>query len=184
MKIIFLLILAIYCHSGFSQDCSSINTEINSNYSYTNSIEDLEMPLNEDWNIVLENKNAVLVFMKNDSEQASAGIMKNKNGYYIKSAHDINDRLIDQLIAKMGINLENRMLKNVKLKNIPAKLIIYNHKVYNLDDTHLMSGIMYMIVNDGYTYVFTFNTTRSLRNCYIPLFQNIIKNTYFGPEWY
>ena len=110
--------------------------------------------------------------------------MKNKNGYPINSAHDINENLVLQLIKKMGINLDDRKLTNVKLKNIPAKQIEYNHKVYNLGDTHLMSGIMYMIVNDGYTYVFMFNCQRGLKNCYIPFFKNVVKNSYFGPDWY
>ncbi len=60
----------------------------------------------------------------------------------------------------MGINLENRVISNVNLKNIPTKLVISNHIVKNLGDTHLMSSIIYMIVNDGYTYVFMFNASR------------------------
>lgn len=166
------------------QDCSSIDSSIDANFTYINTSEDLEMPLNKTWNVALENKNAIIVFLKNESGQATAGIVKNKNGYHIDSAHDINENLVLQLIKKMGINLDDRILADVKLKNIPAKQIEYNHKVYNLGDTYLMSGIMYMIVNDGYTYVFMFNCQRSLKSCYIPFFKNIVKNTYFGPDWY
>ena len=169
---------------SFSQNCSGINTKLDSNFSYVNKSEDLEMPLNESWNIALENQKAILVFLQNEGGQATAGIVKNKNGYHINSLHDIDENLVVQLINKMGINLDDRKLTDFKLKNIPAKQIEYNHKVYNLGDTHLMSGIMYMIVNDGYTYVFMFNSTRELKSCYIPYFKSIVKNTYFGPEWY
>ena len=47
--LIFLLTLSIY-----SQDCSSINSTIDVNFSYANTSEDLEMPLNDSWNIALE----------------------------------------------------------------------------------------------------------------------------------
>jgi len=184
MKKYLLLIVSILSTSIYSQECSTINRKIDANYSYVNTIEDLEIPFNSTWNVALENKNAILVFLKNNSEQATAGIVKNKNGYHINSAHDIDNNLILELIKKMGINLDDRTLSNVKLKNIPAKQIEYNHKVYNLGDTPLMSGIMYMIVNDGYTYVFMFNCQRNLKDCYIPFFKDIIKNTYFGPDWY
>lgn len=185
MKQLFLsIIFCVLPLIGLAQSCSEVNTKIDVNFSYINESEDLEMPLNKSWNIALENQKAVLVFLRNNSGQATAGIVKNKNGYHINSAHDINESLVAQLIKKMGINLDDRTLADVKLKNIPAKQIEYNHKVYNLGDTHLMSGIMYMIVNDGYTYVFMFNSTRELKTCYIPYFKSIIKNTYFGPEWY
>ncbi len=182
-----LLLIIIFClltSTSFAQNCSDINTKIDTNFSYVNESEDLEMPLNKSWNVALENQKAVIVFLQNDSGQATAGIVKNKNGYHINSAHDIDENLVVQLIKKMGINLDDRKLTDVKLKNIPAKQIEYNHKVYNLGDTHLMSGIMFMIVNDGYTYVFMFNSTREMKNCYIPYFKNVVKNTYFGPEWY
>jgi hypothetical protein len=175
------LLLTYYIQA---QNCSSIDSTIDANFSYVNTSEDLEIPLNKTWNVALENKNAIIVFIKNDSDQATAGIVKNRNGYHIDSAHDINENLVLQLIKKMGINLDDRILTNVKLKNIPAKQIEYNHKVDNLGDTHLMSGIMYMIVNDGYTYVFMFNCQRSLKSCYVPIFKNIVKNIYFGPDWY
>lgn len=183
-KHILLIAIFLLTFSIYSQDCYKINTEIDVNFTYANISEDLEMPLNKTWNVALENKNAIVVFLKNENQQASAGIVKNKNGYHIDSAHDIDENLVLQLIKKMGINLDDRALTNVKLKNIPAKQIEYNHKVYNLGDTHLMSGIMYMIVNDGYTYVFMFNCQRNLKSCYIPFFKNIVKNTYFGPDWY
>lgn len=183
-KPILLLLISLLTFQIYSQDCSKINTKVDSDFAYVNTNEDVEIPFNKTWNVALENKNAILVFLKNESEQANAGIVKNKNGYHIDSAYDINEKLILELIKKMGINLDDRTLTNVKLKNIPAKQIEYNHKIYNLGDIHLMSGIMYMIVNDGYTYVFMFNCQRSLKSCYIPFFQNIIKNTYFGPDWY
>lgn len=183
-KYIFLFSYFLFSLSIYAQNCSAIDTDVDANFSYTNTNEDLEMPLNKTWNIALENKNAIIVFLQNENKQANAGIVKNKNGYHIDSAHDIDDNLILQLIKKMGINLDERTLTNVKLKNIPAKQIEYNHKVYNLGDTHLMSGIMYMIVNDGYTFVFMFNCQRDLKNCYIPFFKEIVKSTYFGPDWY
>ena len=92
--------------------------------------------LNKSWSIAFEYQKAIVIFLKNDSEHATFGIVKNKNGYHIDSVHDIDDNLILQLIKKMGINLDDRKLTNVKLKNIPAKQIEYNHKVYNLCDTH------------------------------------------------
>lgn len=168
----------------FAQNCVDVNTTIDTEYSYVNNSEDIEMPLNRNWNIAFENQKAVLVFLQNTNGDANCGIVKNKNGYHINSAHDIDENLVVQLIKKMGINLNDRKLTNVKLKNIPTKQIEYNHKVYNLGDTYLMSGIMFMIVNDGYTYVFMFNFTRETKNCYLPYFKNVMKNTYFGPEWY
>jgi hypothetical protein len=183
-KILLTIILIALSSISLSQNCSDVNTKIDAKYSYVNTSEDLEIPLNESWNIALENQKAVLVFLQNTSGNATAGIVKNKNGYHINSAHDINENLVVQLIKKMGINLDDRKLVDVKLKNVRAKQIEYNHKVYNLGDTHLMSGIMYMIVNNGYTYVFMFNSTREAKSCYIPYFKSIIKNTYFGPDWY
>lgn len=185
MKQSFLIIIFyLLTAKSFVQNCSDVKTEIDANFSYVNESEDLEMPFNESWNVALENQKAVIVFLQNDSGQATAGIVKNKNGYHINSAHDIDENLVVELINKMGINLDDRKLTDVKLKNIPAKQIEYNHKVYNLGDTHLMSGIMFLIVNDGHTYVFMFNSTREMKNCYIPFFTNVVKNTYFGPEWY
>ncbi len=76
MKSIIILLVFIQSFCSYSQDCSKINTRIDDNISYVNKIEDLEMPLNKDWDIVIENQKAVLVFMKNKTEQASIGIVK------------------------------------------------------------------------------------------------------------
>lgn len=75
----FSIIFCVLTSIGFSQDCSDVNTKIDANFSYVNESEDLEMPLNKSWNVALENQKAVLVFLQNDSGQATAGIVKNKN---------------------------------------------------------------------------------------------------------
>jgi len=184
MKKILFLIFLFNTFFSFSQDCLGINININENYAYTNNLEKLEIPFNQNWKVYLENEAAVLVMLKNDSGEAMMGIMKNKNGYYLSSAHQIDSNLVLQLVQKMTGRLDSRILSNVRLKNIPAKQIEYDYSVQNLSDSYSMSGIMYMIIKGSYTYVFMLNCQRELKNCYIPFFKNIIKNTYFGPDWY
>ncbi len=182
-KILFLILILSYSYV-FSQDCSSMDNSINVNFSYSNTIENIEMPFNEDWGIVFENQKAILVYLQEQSGNAIVGIVKNKNGYRIDSAHDINEELISQLVEKMTGSLDDIILTNVRLKNIPVKQVEYNSTVYNLGDKHLMGGLMYMIINDGYTYVFMLHCKKNLKKCYIPFFENVMKNTYFGQEWY
>ncbi len=180
LTLLFCALLSI----SFSQNCSSINTQINAEYSYVNEFENLEIPFNKSWNISLENQKSIIVFLQSDDGNASAGIMKNKNGYRINSAHSISKDLVMQLINNLGSDLTNINLKDVKVRNLPVKQVEYNYKLYNLDETYLMSGLMYLFVKEGNTYVFMFNFKSDLKNCYVPFFKNVIKNTYYGPSWY
>jgi hypothetical protein len=61
-KILLTIILIALSSISLSQNCSDVNTKIDAKYSYVNTSEDLEIPLNESWNIALENQKAVLVF--------------------------------------------------------------------------------------------------------------------------
>ena len=87
-------------------------------------------------------------------------------------------------LKKLFYGLININLKDMKVRNLPVKQVDYNYKLYNLDETYLMSGLMYLFVKGDNTYVFMFNFKRELKNCYAPFFKNVIKSTYFGPSWY
>jgi hypothetical protein len=183
-KIYLFILLVISSIDSFSQSCTDINLEIDANSSYSSDEHSFEIPLNDSWGIAMENQKAIIVFLQNQDGTANGGVLKNRNGYQINSAHDIRENLITQLVKMVGINFDDKKTTDVKLKNIPAKQIEYNHKVYNLNETYLMSGIIFMIVKDSSTYIFMFNSPREMKDCYLPFFKEIMKNTYFGPEWY
>jgi hypothetical protein len=157
---------------------------IDPDYSYINEKEGLEMPFNSGWEISFEYQKAIIVFMQNDNQTANFGIMANPNGYPIKSAHELNSKIVHQLLNKVAPNVSEVTLTNVHVKNLSAKEVKYNYVIRNIDESYKMSGLMYMIIKKGKTYVFMMNSTRDKKECYSKFLKNVLQNTNFNTTWY
>lgn len=183
-KYILTVVIILYTSLSFSQNCTQVNTTVNPDYAYANESLGLDVPFNKDWNITLENEKAIIALFHTNDGYANATIIRNKNGYHINSAHNIDEKMINSLGKMSGITFTNKKITKVKLKNILAKQVEFDTSVTNLNEITVLSGIMYMIVNDGYTYIFMFNSLKEKKDCYIPFFKNVMKNTYFSQWWY
>lgn len=186
-KFIFFLLFVTF--KSYSQNCNDLNLSINSKYSYTNETHDFSLPFNEGWKIMLENQKAIIVSLTDPMQFASASVMLNQNGYPIPSAHSINDQMVRELANMVGSRIGNdfKILTTKKsyIKNIKVNIVEYEYLIKNLDDEYQMTGIMFQIVKkQNYTFVYMFNCLKSLRNCYVPFFTNVMKQAYFGQEWY
>jgi hypothetical protein len=146
--------------------------------------ENFSLPLNKSWKIIIENYKAINVTLEDESRQGFISVLHNKNGYNIPSAHEITESVVNQLFKSMKYFISNRTITNTYLKNIKVKQIEYDYTITNLNDTYLMTGIMFMAMKGGYTFIFMFNCSREMKNCYLPFYKNVMKNAFFGPEWY
>lgn len=105
LKHILLLFIIFWPLISFSQNCSDVSMDVDSDYPYINVKEGLEMSFNSSWEISFEYQKAIVVFMQNNNQTANFGIMANTNGYLIKSAHELNLDVIYQLLNKMAPNV-------------------------------------------------------------------------------
>lgn len=92
--------------------------------------------------------------------------------------------MINGLEKLSGVKMNNKKIRNVKLKNILAKEVEFDSQVVNLDETTLLSGVVYMIVKNDYTYLFMFNSLKDKKQCYLPFFKSVMKEAYFNQSWY
>ncbi len=76
--------------------------------------------------------------------------------------------MINGLEKLSGVKMDNKKIRNVKLKNILAKEVEFDSQVVNLDETTLLSGVVYMIVKNDYTYLFMFNSLKDKKQCAYP----------------
>jgi hypothetical protein len=179
-----ILLMAFLPFRALPQNCINVDTNVLDDYSYSNKRENLSLPFNTSWSVAFENQGAILVALTDSNQQGQASILKNKNGYSIGSAYDLSANLITQLFQGAGMDVYEKKMTNTYLKNIKTKQVEYDYKVYNLGDTHYMSGIMFLLVKGGYTYVFMFNCTKAKKACYMPFYKNVMKQSFFGQEWY
>ena len=185
MKNNILTLLMVFVTSlAFSQNCTNVNTIVNSDYAYVHENLGLALPFNKDWVITVENEQAIIALLHSSNGDANAAIIRNKNGYRINSAHDIDENLINGLEKLSGVKMNNKKIRNVKLKNILAKEVEFDSQVVNLDETTLLSGVVYMIVKNDYTYLFMFNSLKDKKQCYLPFFKSVMKEAYFNQSWY
>lgn len=188
MKRLIIILLFVNLKS-FGQNCNQINFTINSDYSYVNKSNNFSIPLNSEWNILLENQKNVIVILTGLQQYGLLSIIVNTNGFPIPSAHSINDQLIKELSLDIGqrIGDEFKILTTNKsyIKNIKVNVVEFEYVVKNLDDIYPMAGIMFQIVKkQNHTYIFMFCCLRSLKSCYFPFFRNVMKQSYFGQDWY
>ena len=183
------IILLLISLKSFCQDCNKIDFSIKADHSYVCALHDFSFPLNEGWKIVIENQKSLIVGLTDSMHYASAGVILNQNGYPIPSAHSINDQMVRDLAKKiasrLGKDFKILTTKKSYIKNIKVNIIEYEYVIKNLGDEIQMTGIMFQIVKkQNYTFEYMFNCSKSLKACYIPFFTNVMKQAYFGPEWY
>ncbi|TVR81110.1 MAG: hypothetical protein EA412_03630 [Chitinophagaceae bacterium] len=167
------------------QNCRTINnTVITTNYLYTSNSEGIKMPFNDSWIILLENQNAVIVALAERNGKASAGIVKNRNGFFVRNAHQIAENMIYDLIRMAGIEMDKNTIRNLRIKNIPVKEIEFEYTLYNLNEKYLMAGLIYVVVKGNYSYLFIFSSEVEDKICFYPFFREVMKNTFYDPQWY
>lgn len=186
MKYYFILSFLLICVNlnTYSQNCNNIDLSVSDDYSYNNESEDFSLPFNKNWNILIENQRAIIVGLNDNYNTGSASVLKNRNGYIIESAHNLSKSLIVDLFRSMKINAQNLNIENAFLKNIPTKIVEFDYKIINLNETQNTSGMIFFLVKERYTYVFMFNCNAEYKKCYFPFFENVMKSAYFGQEWY
>jgi hypothetical protein len=183
-KHILTVISFLFFSIGFSQNCTGVKTIISKDYSYINEKENFSLSFNSSWSIIFENQKAIMVALTDEIQQGSASVIKNLNGYAISSAHNISEDMVNKLFKASGIDVYNKIITNTYLKNIKSKQVEYDYKIYNLGDTYHMTGLIFMLLKDNYTYVFMFSCPIDKKTCYIPFYKNVMKNAFFGQEWY
>ena len=188
MKKLVILLLLCYC-KVYSQNCNDIDTNVNMDYIYENTVYDFSLPFNKDWKILFENQKAIIVGLSDPLQYGNASVLLNKNEYPIASAHAINDEMIVELSngigKRIGSNFKILSTRKSFLKNIKVNIVEYDYLIKNLDNEYQMTGIMFQIVKkQNSTYIFMFNCLRSLKECYLPFFNDIMMQAYFGQEWY
>ena len=167
-----------------AQTCTGIDRTINPDNSYNNLTEDFSLPFNSTWTLAMENQRAILAALTTGANRGVASIMKNRNGYYVESAHQISDGMVEALLKKTGIGTTRKLILNTYLKNLKAKQVEYEYQIKNLDTEYQMAGIMFMLIKDGNTFVFMFQCELKDRSCFFPFFKDVMKNAFFGQSWY
>lgn len=183
-EIILFVLINLIGNLSFSQDCETIDTTIDKQYLYKSSKDGFSIPVNKTWSIAMEDRKAIVAILTEKNQLGSIGIIKNKNGYKIPSAHNITSDMIDKLFKKAAINIESKTITKTYVRNIKALQVSFNYIVRNIDSTINMTGISFLIVKDFNTYVFMFLSPPLLKNCLFPFYKNIMKNAYFEPEWF
>jgi hypothetical protein len=178
------IIVIIGLSTLFGQNCVDFKDTVSDDYSYNNETEDFSLPLNDTWEIIFENQKAILASLSNNSREGGVSVLKNKNGFIISSAHEIPEEINSQLFTKIGFLEPIKVVSKTFLKNLKVLQIEFEYKVKNLDDTYLMSGLIYEIIKDGNTFVFLFTCPQNKKVCYIPFYKSVMKNAYFGQTWY
>lgn len=184
MKKLLSVIVLFLSINTYSQICDGIHNKVDANYSYVSTTDGFELPFNISWEIIKENQGPIMVLLANGINEASAGIIKGKNSYHVNSVYDVSNDIVIKLVNSMGFDHQNLVINNVKLKNIKAKEIKFNSDIDNLEDSYSMKNLIYMIVKDGYTYLFAFKSPIHTFNCYEPFFKNVMKSSYFDSTWY
>jgi hypothetical protein len=179
-----LIILLIIAKSAYSQDCSQLNTRVNNDYSYSNDTEGLALPFNDEWSIILENKQAIIVALAEKNQLGFASIVKSRNGYKIDSAYDISDKMVDDLFLKAAVDIEYKVVTKTYVRNIKALQVEFDYDVRNINEIVKVKGLAYFIVKDYDTYIFMFNCQPTMRKCFFPFYKEIMKNAWFEPEWF
>lgn len=179
-----LIIILIIGKTAYSQDCGQINTIVNSDYSYSNDKEGLALPFNDEWSIILENKQAIIVALAEKNQLGFASIVKNRNGYKIASAYDISEKMVDDLFLKAAVEIDDKVVTKTYVRNIKALQVEFDYNVRNINEIVKVKGLAYLIVKDYYTYIFMFNCQPTMKKCFFPFYKEIMKNAWFEPEWF
>lgn len=176
--------MAIVNFNAISQSCIGINSKINFDYSYENKIEGISIPFNEDWSIIMENENAILVSLSEKTQLGTLTIIKNRNKFEINSAHDFTKKMIDDYLNLLSNNTKLKGTSKVYLHNIKSLQLEYNYKVFNLNETTIVEGLSFIIVKGNYTFFFLFNCEPVTKTCFFPFYKEIMKNTVFNQQWF
>ena len=166
------------------QNCSKIKVNIDSDYSYSNDNDGLTLPFNSDWSIILEDKQAIIVALTEKNQLGFASIIKIRHATKLASAHDLTDLMIDNLFTKAAVKIKSKSLTKTYVRNIKALQIEFDYDIMNLGDVIPMKGLAFMIEKEFYSYMFMFNCQPSMKTCFFPLFNNVMKNSTFEPDWF
>lgn len=184
MRQILIILLLTTSFYVFSQDCSKIKVNVDSDYSYYNENEGISLPFNSDWSIIIEDKQAIIVALTEKSQSGFASIIKIQHATKLESAHELSDLMIDNFFIKAAVKIKSKTLTKTYIRNIKALQIEFDYDVNNLDETIPMKGLAFMIEKGYFTYMFMFNCQPHMKKCYFPLFNNIMKNSFFEPDWF
>lgn len=183
-RIIFVLIIFGVNNILISQNCIGIETKIDLDYSYQNKQEGLSIFFNKNWEIVMENQNGILVAFAEINQLGTLTIIKNKNQFNINSAHDFTNIMVSDYLKLISNNTNLKAKTNTYLHNIKALQLEYVYSVQNLDEIKNIEGMSFLIAKDDFTFFFLFNCEPSKRECFFPLYKEIMKNIIFNQLWF
>ncbi|WP_067145468.1 hypothetical protein [Pseudotamlana agarivorans] len=164
--------------------CSALKYRISDNHWYTNESEDFALPFNEFWDVKNENLGSVLVQIQQKSNEATFGVASQSNEYGVKHVSDLTDYKIKNILYNSGIEFSNFKISDTKIKNIPAKQVVYYAKIQSLDQTISVAGIWLILIKENKTYLIMLQSLKELKDCYMTFFYNSLQNSHFGPCWY